>query len=243
MFDEKTQQELKSYVYALFSNEEQLPFYIGKGKNNRVFDHLRCAISDDTSINLKYETIRNSENIRHIIVRHGLTEKESFIVESALIDMFDFIKHSLTNIAGGHNAIEKGLMTTDELTRLYNAEPLEEMPPNSVIININGTYKRGNDKDAIYNATKESWVIAREKIPTLKYVLSEYRGLIVEVFETESWKEFHATTSQGRKKVRWGFTGKIAEDSFRKRYLNKSIKEFKKSGHANPIRYVLNKKK
>ena len=238
-FDEKTQQELGVYVYALFSDQEVSPFYIGKGVNNRVFDHLKCALKDEEVKKLKYDKIRGSKKVKHVIVRHGLTEKEAFAVEGALIDILGYIGEAMTNIQGGHNNIEKGLMTSDEIIRIYNAEPLESIPENCVIININGTYKRGHSRDAIYDATKESWVISNEKIPKLQYVLSEYRGLIVEVFEVIEWFECPAVTSQGKGRIRWGFEGKAAEDSFRTQFLNRSIKKFNGKGQANPVRYTL----
>jgi hypothetical protein len=247
MFDEKTQQQLCYYVYALFSDNEQFPFYIGKGINNRVFDHLRCAIAYETSESLKYEKLRQSKNVNHVIVRHGLSEGEAFTVESSLIDIFNFIKHPLTNIVGGHNTIEKGLMTSDEVIRRYNAETLEKMPDNSVIININGTYKRGCDKDAIYTATKEIWVIKKKLLDKIKYVMSEYHGLIVEVFEVDEWYEKERgygknSKKAGQKRIGYGFHGRIAPNEIRDLYLNKSIKQFKLKGQANPVRFTLNKK-
>lgn len=39
MFDEKTKQKLKKYVYMLIDPRDNRPFYIGQGVNDRVFDH------------------------------------------------------------------------------------------------------------------------------------------------------------------------------------------------------------
>ena len=173
MFDEKTKQNLKYYVYLLIDPTTNQPFYVGKGKDERVFNHLKCALEFET-VSDKYDKIReiNNENktVGHIIVRHGLTEKEAYEIEASLIDVFDFLKSGLTNIVGGQKSIEKGLMTTDEIKRLYNAESLTEISNDCVIININRQYERGNGKDAIYQATKETWTINKSRINNLRYV-------------------------------------------------------------------------
>ena len=110
MFDEKTKQNLKYYVYFLIDPTTGQPFYVGKGKDNRVFNHIKCALEFET-ISDKYEKIREIQNknktVEHIIVRHGLTEKEAFEIEATLIDTFDFLTSGLTNIAGGQKSIEK----------------------------------------------------------------------------------------------------------------------------------------
>ena len=157
MFDEKTKQQLKSYVYFLIDPSTKKPFYVGKGNNDRVFDHMRCALELE-SVSDKYDIIRriHSENkiVEHIIVRHGLTDIEAFEIEAALIDVLDYLSSGLTNISGGQKSIEKGLMTSDEIIRLYNAQPLTEISSDCLIININKQYKRGLGKDSVYTTTE-----------------------------------------------------------------------------------------
>ena len=145
MFDEKSIKELKYYVYMLLDPTNNKPFYVGKGIDNRVFNHLAFALTDADASNAKYDKIReivqSGQTVKHIIVRHGLSESEAFQIEASLIDTLTYCGILLSNIVSGHNSIEKGLMTSDEIERLYNAQPLNEMGSDCVLININRTYK------------------------------------------------------------------------------------------------------
>ena len=246
MFDEKTRQELKYYVYMLLDPRDNRPFYVGKGIDNRVFNHLDCALTDLDATTAKYDKIReiiqNGKNVKHVIVRQGLTETESFQIEASLIDSLTYCGIMLSNVVSGHNSIEKGLMTSEEDKRLYNAQPLNSIVEDCIIININRKYQRGKGGQSIYEATKETWTIKKSRLNQLKYVLSEYRGLIVEVFEVDEWYEkergyLPTSKKYGQTKIGYGFNGHQATDEIRNLYLNKSIAHTKKRGAASAIRY------
>ena len=276
MFDEKTQQELKSYVYMLLDPQENKPFYVGKGNNNRVFEHMCRALTDTDISTFKYDKIREivedkKQTVHHIIVRHGLTDREALQVEASLIDTLIHCGLGLTNQQGGHNSIEKGLMTSEAIIQKYNAEPLDEIANDCVLININNSYTtlRKNarrqginiDPNAIYQATKETWFIGKDKVNQLKYVLSEYKGLIVEVIKVDDngWyvkkrgknktvrdeNKYPILDDKGKRKKEvveedgYGFNGKIAPDEIRNLYINKSVAHKKTKGQANVIRYIL----
>jgi len=253
MFDEKSRQALKYYVYMLLDPTSNKPFYVGKGVDNRVFNHLACALTDIDTSNEKYDKIReiikNGQTVKHIIVRHGLSESEAYKIEASLIDTLTHCGLFLSNIAGGHNSIEKGLMTSEEIIRLYNAQPLNKIGADCVMININRTYKRGNGTDPIYQATKETWLISEWRLPQIKYVLSEYRGLIVEVFEVKNWypklRPKNKTIDKEKNikiqvdVIGYGFDGNVATDEIRNLYINKSVAHLKQRGAAQVIRYNL----
>lgn len=256
-FDEKTIHKLKAYVYALFDPLESRPFYIGKGKGNRIFQHVEGAIFEDKESN-KYDKIREirarrkNNKVRHCVIRHGMSDEVAFEVESALIDLANRTGADLTNEVTGHNSIENGMMSTDEIVRKYNAQPLNELLHNVVIININKKYKTVRDealqgntkrsaKDLIYESVKQAWVIGKRR-DNIDFVLAEYKGIIVEVYEVievsvngqlEKWYPVPGC------KNRWGFHGRKAASDVRSIYLNKSISHHKKRGSANPIRYGL----
>ena len=245
MFDERTQQALGYYVYMLIDPLSNKPFYVGKGVNNRVFDHIKYAIDNPNVSTEKCDTIRQigAENVRHVIVTHGLaTEEDAYRIESLIIDVLNYSGIQLTNEVSGHHANESGIMTADEITRLYSAAQLNSIGEDCVIININGQYNRAMGSKGIYNATKQTWRIAAWRRKKIKYVLSEYRGLIIEVFKVKDWYQNERPYGMNTKKagqyyMGWGFNGHIAEKCVRDMYINKSIAHIKVKGRANPLTY------
>lgn len=240
MFDQITIEKLKFYVYALINSKDNKPFYIGKGIGNRIFNHQNCAIKDEHS-NLKLDTIReiidSGFEVEHIIIRHGLTEKEAFEIEASIIDFGNKFGFEFSNLILGHHSRGKGLMTADEIIRIHNAKPLTQLTDPVIIININKKYVRGNSSNEIYESTKQAWVVGEQKRKVTKYALSEYCGIVIEVFEIKEWYEIE--TPNNKNKNRWGFNGEIAKFEIREKYINKSLAHTKKKGAANPIKYRL----
>lgn len=126
---------------------------------------------------------------------------------------------------------------------LYASEPLFNIDNDCIIININKTYNKNNPTpDNIYNATKETWTINKNKLNSIKYVLSEYNGIIIEVFMVLNWYQKirqYNTKKYGKTKLAYGFNGTIDYDDIRNKYLFKSIKHCNKKGNINVIRYSI----
>jgi len=251
MFDEKTKLELKYYVYLLINPETKTPFYVGKGEGNRVFDHLDEAKQGKKGTDKLDEIqsiLKKNKTVDHVIVRHGLNGKTAYQIEASLIDTFRYIPSFNDfvsgNIQGGINSIENGLMSSEEVKRKYNALPLNSIPNNTIIININGSYKNASGTNKIYMATKERWRMKDPRAGHIKYVLSEYKGLIVEVFEVNKWYAIERAYNPGSKKhgqtyTGYGFNGQVASNKIRGLYINKSVAHKKKRGASNPIIYNL----
>jgi hypothetical protein len=171
-----------------------------------------------------------------------MDEETALTVEASIIDFYNqFSKERLTNLDRGHD-IEHGIMSDVDIKGKYSAEPIPKLSNDSVVININKRYRRGMTSGEIYEATKDSWPIDSTRIGGinnggkikdghLKYVLSEYRRLIVEVFQVEYWVEYeNVDYNQGSKKyetgdkrTRFGFVGTVAEDRTRELYRGKRI--------------------
>ena len=112
----RIQEERVYYVYAYFDENNQ-PFYIGKGKGNRMFSHLYESQSlrkDKTLYNLyktnKIKSIINKIGIDYFIenniriLHKNLTENESLELEKNLISKYGKIIDKsgiLTNITDG----------------------------------------------------------------------------------------------------------------------------------------------
>ena len=249
-FSQLVQETLGYYVYLLISPLDNKIFYIGKGKGNRLFDHAKAvplAWIESDKLNIIRNIIDKGENVKCYILRHGMTEKEAYLVESAFIDFLTFRNFSfvanITNIVAGHNQWDKGLKTVEEIELLYNCLPLdiENKAHKLLCININGTYNSSSD---IYEITRKSWVLNPNRANQADYVVAEYRGIIRAIFKVDKkrWQRVESKENaeyfKGKSKARYYFEGeKVLDKEIQEMYLNKSLPK-KEKGQANPIWYL-----
>ncbi|WP_433780420.1 LEM-3-like GIY-YIG domain-containing protein [Flavobacterium anhuiense] len=229
--------ELNYYVYRLIDPRNGETFYIGKGKGNRIFEHLKGSITTDEnedSIDLKLQRIRNIQKtglqVIHIIHRHGLDSDTAFHVEAALIDAFP----GTTNLAGGRYSNDVGPMNSYEILQRYKAETADLMHK-IIMISINRSV---NDND-IYDAVRFAWKLDPKRAQKAEYVLAVEKGIIVGVFKAENWylAELPNQTSK-----RYGFNGQQAPRDIQGLYLRKRIpEEYRKKGASNPVKYNFKK--
>lgn len=216
------------YVYILKDPRNDSIFYVGKGKGNRLFQHVQCALenaTDNDKYNLIREIHKDGKEVEHFILRHGLEEKLALEIESTIIDLLGI--ENLTNSVKGHDTWERGLKTVDEVIQHYDAKAVTFDEP-CIIININRLYTRGISAQKLYDSTRASWIVGTKR-DRAKYAIASYRGLVREVYEIEKWQP---------NGDRWEFVGKVAEDKIRDKYLNQSLEKYIKKGGQNPIRYT-----
>jgi hypothetical protein len=242
-------EKLDYYVYLLIDPENNQVFYIGKGTGNRIFAHINAALKDETP-NDKLDKIRairaGGLEVKHIVHRHGLTEKEAFEVEAALIDFIGL--SGLTNQVQGYNSDDRGQMSVAEVIAKYEA-PIIEISEPVILITVNRYYRRGMSAEMLYEITRGNWVIGTRRNKA-KYAFAVYKGVIREVYEIErwlaapvgdseikrQWAAVHSINSDAKRTERWQFEGEIAESL--RHYVGESVENYSKMGAQNPIRYV-----
>ena len=246
-FSEKTCNELGAYVYKLIDPRDGKVFYIGKGRNNRVFDHVYDTakymreieeenVDGESQVDMVSEKINTIMEIKnagldviYVIHRHGLSDEEAFLVESALIDDYS----GLTNLQSGRGSRDKRPMNALQVEKLYNLEKIEEFDEADKVLVIK---IKGNDTD-YYEQGRKYWVINLDRARQAKTAVIVVNGEVkcVVNIDENSWEEMPEYPEFYSGKKRYGFKGIVDENS---KYLHHLIPDkYMKKGNANPIQY------
>jgi hypothetical protein len=246
-------EKLGFYVYLLVDPRDDTVFYVGKGTGDRCFSHIDEALKTRVDTIGDYEKLSRIRDIevsgfavRIDILRHGLSEREAFLVESAAIDLV----RNLTNKVDGHDAAERGRMSVSDINALYGAVHVEIDPSHPVVlIRINHNFERAMADGALYEATRKWWRVSEERIRigvpgSPSWAMAVYGGIVRAVYLIDVWERPTVDdigddpTDLGR----WGFRGKRDLD-MEAIYLHRDVSRYlrgAKTGNPsqNPIRYV-----
>ena len=229
--------KLKYYVYIYLDPDTNKIFYVGKGKGDRAFSHLKDQSENDKV--KKIAEIRGKGKTPKIeILVHGLENEETALkVEAAVIDLIGI--DNLTNRVHGYESILYGRLTVEQLIQRYNKEEANIEEP-SILIRISQLFHYGMAPSELYDITRGSWRLGENR-QKAKLAFAIYNGVIQEVYSILQWfksgKTFstiNATAIDGR----WEFVGGIAPDEIRSKYLNKTVNSYFKHGSQNPVVYV-----
>ena len=94
------------YVYFLVSND--VIFYVGKGINQRMFNHRNEAKTNKTCNFIKVKKIQESSDFKEVVFTYCKSEKESFQIERYLIKTLK--EYGLTNISNGIYTAEENVL-------------------------------------------------------------------------------------------------------------------------------------
>ncbi len=232
---DEVSETLKSYVYVYIDPRNGQPFYIGKGKGNRIFSHLEDQSETEKVIRI-LEIRQNGLEPRIDLLRYGLTDAEAVLVEAAAIDLIG--KSNLTNKVAGYHSHSFGRITSREVIIMASAKETI-VKHRTLLITINKMYRSDMTSDELYEATRGVWVVGPRR-ENAQYAMAVYQGIVREVYRIHKWYpagtlEYKYRDQQEMKanKGRWEFDGEIAYD-IRDQYVNFSVGK----GGQNPIRYV-----
>lgn len=230
---QSTIEKLGYYVYLLKDPRDYKVFYVGKGFGNRINHHILGALDERLDEKRKIlkirEIVSQGLDVELVILRHGLTEKEAFEIESAMIDFIGM--DNLTNEVLGHHSWDRGIMKLEDIKIMYEAQKAG-IDDKVVLININKLYHPGMSQEELYRATRKDWRVSFTRVQPIKIVLSVYRGIVREVFSIDHW------LPSPEIKGRYVIEGSIAPKEIREKYLNKSVAPYWKHGSQNPVQYA-----
>ena len=239
---------LGSYVYVYSDPDTKKPFYVGKGKGNRVFDHLNDNSESEKCLRIQELRSRGKEPLIEILV-HGLDEETALKVEAAAIDLIGI--ENLTNVQRGHDSSIYGKIEVSLLDARYSHEKLflDDIDDNVIIIRINKIYRNGMTSAELYDAVRGHWHLNLENARKTEYALAVYDGMVIEVYKIVDWYPANSTFMERTEHYynkqlltdRYEFVGRIADEDIRRKYKDKSVSNLFKKGESNPIKYILGK--
>jgi hypothetical protein len=212
------------------------PFYIGKGKGNRLFTHLEDQVDSDKTMRISEIRVAGMEP-KIDILRYGLSDSEAALVEATAIDLIG--KQNLTNRVAGYHSRTFGRITSKEIIIILTAKPVK-VRHKAILININQLYRSNMTSEELYEATRGVWRVGKgTRKNRAELAIAVYQGIVREVYRIDKW--WPAATlqyktrdvSEYRNSGRWEFDGVVAED-IRNEYVGFAVGP---SGQ-NPIKYV-----
>jgi uncharacterized protein len=236
-FTKEVWSKLGSYVYVYIDPRTHRPFYIGKGRGNRAFSHLKPDGNSDKAQKLR-ELAKLEIAPQIDILRYGLTEKESLHVEAAAIELLEL--DELVNEIHGHSAKHGPRDTAQEVQHRFSARTVV-IKEKALLFNITKSFRPTHTPIQLYDVTRSAWVVNKGKADKAELAFAMYAGVIREVYKIINWLPAGTTMTAVDRSLapdpeRWEFVGNLAEEPIRKKYNGKRVKGL--SFSQNPVRYA-----
>jgi hypothetical protein len=238
--------KLGCYVYLLVDPRTGRPFYVGQGRKDRCFRHVKAARepvgqSGGDRHDPVLERIREVESgdraVRIDILRHGLSRDEALLVEAAT--------HEALGLSGAPT-LESQRRTALEVNALLTKRAKVKRAHQLVLLRVGGT-----GTDASYEAVRHEWRIGRRwtdvdypRSPRWAAIVAG--DLVVGVYRIERWEPAPggrpgagppSGAGGSRPLDRFSFVGS-PDPELEKRYVGKSVEPYLGTGPRNPVTYV-----
>ena len=243
-FSAHVSQQLGWYVYALSDPRDNSIFYIGKGKGNRAFHHIKEKPKNaEARASLKIARIEEISKAgletEIIIIRHGISsEKAAFDIESSLIDFVTSLEGNhkldeLTNLVLGHGSESVGAMNADVVISLYEAPKCQPIDFSCILFRIPKRWTPTMTAEELFESTHGWWVLG-ERRNKAEYAVAVSNGVIREIYKIDSWRQRRRGDRDWtpNSKPRWGFAGQVAPE--KSAFKNKNVKHLFKLGAQGP---------
>ena len=216
--------ERRFYVYCLTDLKKDKILYIGKGCDNRIFEHEQAARSQDGDLGdidvPERKAIAKCKKLGRHIISYHLTEAEAQAAETALIHFVkSVVDKKFKNKSAGCGA---GGISAEELDNRFKFKPcpLDGLNPDGLVLAVKIQdaldldtdeeldYRFDNQDDAnLKSRTLGNWVIGKDAASKVKYIIGVHTGLqnaVVSAYEVDGFETFEETKN-GRKQTRYRF--------------------------------------
>lgn len=216
-----TRHALGYYVYALRDPRNQEVFYVGKGKGERILQHVAEAGKNPKSEKAKLKRIQQIESkglsVEHLFLRTGMkSESEAFAVEQAVIDAFLANRatsagaSALTNLVAGHEHSEVGLASLETVLARHGKAQTPAIHQPLVVLKLNQKWQPDMGQEALLAASRGVWGVGQEVREKAEIALVISYGVIRGVFEInrDGWER----VTKGEHKGKWIFAGTVTSN-------------------------------
>ena len=216
--------ERRFYVYCLTDLKKDKILYIGKGCDNRIFEHEQAARSQDGDLgNIdvpERKAIAKCKKLGRHIISYHLTEAEAQAAETTLIHFVkSVVDKKFKNKSTGCGAGGISAEALDERFK-FTPCPLDDLNPDGLILAVKiqdaldldtdeeADYQFDNQDDAnLKSRTLGNWVIGKDAASKVKYIIGIHTGLqnaVVSAYEVDGFETLEETKN-GRKQTRYRF--------------------------------------
>lgn len=161
----------------------------------------------------------------------------------------EMTKHGLKSVQGPlkltgdlEKYVESVLTLGSELLEL------KDITDNVVIIKINKSYREDMTPLELYDVTRGCWKRKIESVSKAEYALSVSDSIVKEVYRIDNWKPSSeviretVANNPETEDERITFSGEVAAEGIRAKYVGKNVKKLYKWGEADPLKVILGRK-